>query len=81
MRTTLTLDPDVAAKVRRGAKKLGKPMKILINDALRIGLDTVLNPPPARPYRTEPRPMGLRRGFSYDDIAELLARAEGEDHP
>jgi hypothetical protein len=80
MRTTLTLDPDVAAKVKRGAKKLGKPLKVVINDAVRIGLDTVLNPPAARPYRTVPRPMGLRQGFSCDNIAELLARAQGEDH-
>jgi hypothetical protein len=80
MRTTLTLDPDVTAKVKQGAKKLDKPLKEIINTALRIGLDSVLNPPPARPYRTKPRPMGLRRGFSYDNIAELLARAEGEDH-
>ncbi len=80
MRTTLTLDPDVAAKAKRGAKKLGRPLKGIINAALRVGLDLVLNPPPARPYRTDPRPMGLRRGFSYDNIAELLARADGEDH-
>ena len=44
------------------------------------GLDRILNPPPARPYRTEPRPMGLRQGFSYDNVAELLSPAEGEDH-
>lgn len=80
MRTTLTLDPDVAAKVKRGAQKLGKPLKEIINAALRLGIDPVLNPPASKPYRTEPRPMGLRQGFSYDNIAELLARAEGEDH-
>jgi hypothetical protein len=80
MRTTLTLDPDVAAKVKLGAKKLGNLIKEIINEALRIGLDPVLNPPAARAYRTDPRPMGLRQGFSYDDTAELLARAEGEDH-
>ena len=80
MRTTLTLDPDVAAKVRRGARKLGKPLKEVINAALRLGIDPILNPPASKPYHTEPRPMGLRQGFSYDNIAELLARAEGEDH-
>lgn len=80
MRTTLTLDPDVAAKARRSARKLGKPFKEVINAALRIGLDQVLNPPPTRPYRTKPRPLGLRQGFSYDNIGELLARAEGEDY-
>jgi hypothetical protein len=80
MRTTLTLDPDVAAKARKGAARLGKPFKEVINAALRAGLDQLLQPPAAKPYRTKARPMGLRQGFSYDDIAELIARAEGEDH-
>jgi hypothetical protein len=80
MRTTLTLDPDVAAKARKSASRLGKPFKEVINTALRIGLDELLHPPTAKPYRTRPHAMGLRRGFSYDDIGELLARAEGEDY-
>jgi hypothetical protein len=80
MRTTLTLDPDVAAKARKGASRLGKSFREIINTALRIGLDEVLSPPATKPYRTKPRPLGLRRGFSYDDISELLARGEGEDH-
>ena len=80
MRTTLTLDPDVAAKAKKGAAKLGKPFKEIVNAALRLGLDQVLNPPAAKAYRTKPRPMGLRQGFSYDDVADLLTRAEGEDH-
>lgn len=80
MRTTLTLDPDVAAKARKGAAKLHRPFKDVINAALRVGLDEILSPPAARPYRTQPRAMGLRRGFSYDNISELIAAAEGEDH-
>jgi len=52
MRTTLTLDPDVATKAKKGAAKLHKPFKEVINAALRVGLDEVLKPPPARPYRT-----------------------------
>ncbi len=80
MRTTLTLDPDVASKARSGAAKLGKPFKEVVNQALRLGLDLLLQPPAAKPYHTQPRPMGLRQGFSYDDIAELIARTEGEDH-
>lgn len=80
MRTTLTLDPDVAAKVKKGAARLGKPLKEVVNMALRAGLDAVLKPAAAKPYRTRARPMGLRRGLSYDNVSELLARAEGEDH-
>ena len=80
MRTTLTLDPDVAAKAKKSAAKLRKPFKQIINAALRIGLDEVLKPPRRKPYRTNSRPLGLRPGFSYDNVAELLARAEGEEH-
>jgi len=80
MRTTLTLDPDVAAKAKKGASKLGKPFKEVINTALRIGFEQVLNPPTPTPYRTKPRPLGLKKGYTYDNIAELLASAEGESH-
>jgi hypothetical protein len=81
MRTTLTLDPDVATKARQGAARLGKPFKEVVNAALRAGLEVVLAPPTSKPYRTQSRPLGLREGFSYDSIADLLALAEGEDHP
>ncbi len=80
MRTTLSLDPDIAAKAKEAAAELKKPFKEVINAALRVGLDKILDPPPRQPYRTNPRPMGLRHGFSYDNISELIAAAEGEDH-
>ena len=80
MRTTLTLDPDVAAKAKKSAAKLHKPFKEIINTALRIGLEEVLKPIAAKPYRSKPRPLGLRPGLSYDNIAELLVHAEGEEH-
>jgi hypothetical protein len=80
MRTTLTLDPDVAAKAKKGAVKLRKSFKEVINAALRVGLDEILAPPAAKAYRTRPRPLGLRRGFNYDNISELIAAGEGEDH-
>lgn len=80
MRTTLTLDPDVAAKIRAGSARLRRPVKEVVNAALRVGLDQILALARARPYRTLPRPMGLREGLSYDNIAELVAIAEGERH-
>ncbi len=80
MRTTLTLDSDVAIKARKGAAKLGRPFKEVVNMALRAGLDSVLSPPASKPFRTKPRPLGLGDGLSYDNIPELLALAEGEDH-
>jgi len=81
VRTTLTLDPDVAAKARKGVAQLQKPFKEVINEALRVGLAEILAPPTAKPYRTDPRPLGLRPGFSYDNISELIAASEGDDRP
>ena len=80
MRTTLTLDPDVALKAKKGAARLQKPFKEVINMALRIGLDHVLSPPRAKPYKTKARPLGLRPGYSYDNVGELLAQVEGENY-
>ena len=80
MRTTLTLDADVAVKARKGAAQLGKPFKEVVNMALRAGLDSVLSPPAAKPFRTKPRPLGLAKGLSYDNISDLLALSVGEDH-
>lgn len=79
MRTTLTLDRDVAEKVKSMTQKLRRPFKQIINDALRRGLDQMARPMPAKPHRTRSRRMGLRPGFSLDNIQELLAHAEGED--
>ncbi len=81
MRTTLTLYPDVVAKAKGAAAKLGKPFKEVINEALRIGLDEMMEPPATSPYHTHSYAMGLRPGLSYDNVYELLARAEGEDYP
>lgn len=80
MRTTLTLDPDIAAKAKKGAARLKQPFKQVINAALRIGLDEILKPAASKPYRTKAKPLGLRPGLNYDNVAELLARAEGESH-
>jgi hypothetical protein len=79
MRTTLTIDADVAAKARRAVLKTGLPFKSLINQALRVGIDAVTAPKKSRPYHTQGHAMGLRKGLSYDNIQDLLAIAEGED--
>ena len=80
MRTTLTIDSDVAAKAKEAMRKTGLPFKQLINKALRSGIDIVLMPPTSKPYSTQGRPMGLRKGLSYDNISELLSISEGENH-
>jgi hypothetical protein len=80
MRTTLTLDSDVAAKTREAARKTGLPFKTVVNNALRLGIGALLEPRQGRPYRTEARPMRLRSGLNCDNISDLLERAEGESY-
>jgi len=79
MRTTLTLDEDVAQKTKELAMKLKKPFKVVINDALRKGLEQVEKPTKRLPFRTISHEMGLREGFGIDNIQELIAQAEGEN--
>ena len=81
MRTTLTLDDDVSARLAREQRKRDIAFKQLVNDVLRAGLDALDARRPARkPFRT----IGFNGGpsliGSLDDIEEVLSRAEGEDH-
>jgi len=79
MRTTLSIDEDVLEQARKTAGRLRLPFKTVVNEALRRGLTEVEKPAKQRRYRTMPRDMGLHRGFSVDNVQELLAQAEGED--
>ena len=80
-RTTLTLDPDVATALERRRREYGTTLKEEVNTLLRTGLSRAAEPVKAgKPFRTKPLPLGKPRLESLDDIAEVLAFAEGEDH-
>lgn len=79
MRTTLTLDHDVAALLARLRKAQGARLKELVNEALRRGLQQMTTRPPRRTrYRTPSVSLGHCLVGSIDDVAEVLAVAEGE---
>ena len=80
MRTTLTLDPDVAALLRRTHRSHGGSFKAIVNEGLRQGLRRMSAPSPgALPhYRTPTADLGRCLQASLDDVAEVLAVAEGE---
>ena len=82
MRTTLTLDDDVAALLRRLAERRRLPLKRIVNDAMRAGLAalTERSGRRRRAYRIRPVSLGRPRLPSLDDIAGVLAVAEGERH-
>jgi plasmid stability protein len=55
MRTTLTLDDDLANRLRDDAHERGISFKAAVNEALRSGLEEARRP---RPYRLRARRMG-----------------------
>ena len=79
MRTTLTLDADVAALLRRIQEAHGRSFKAVVNDALRQGLRQMATPSSPRVrYRTPTVDLGRCLVGSLDDVAEVLAVAEDE---
>lgn len=80
MRTTLTLDDDVAALLKRIAAKEKGTFKQLVNQALRRGLATHADQPRRAPFRTTGFDLGPSLVGSLDNVEEVLARVEGEDH-
>lgn len=80
MRTTLTLDDDVAVRVEREQRKRKLPFKQVVNDLLRTGLDALEKRPARRPFNTTGFHAGPSLIGSLDNIEEVLSRIEGEDH-
>lgn len=74
MRTTVTLDDDVAAALQHAARERGTSFKAVLNDAVRRGLSS--GGPAQRRYRTPSRNMGLRAGFDIDEALTLAGADE-----
>ena len=79
MRTTLTLDDDVAVALERLRRGRDASFKDIVNDALRRGLsDLTMRPKQHEPFQTQSVALGRLRLASIDNISESLAVAEGE---
>jgi hypothetical protein len=79
MRTTITLDDDVAALLRRLQKASKRSLKEVVNAALREGLAHLERPDKPRPsFVVRPLSVGSCLLGNIDDVAEALAVSEGE---
>ena len=80
MRTTLTIDDDVAAMLARVRKTERLGLKEAVNEAMRRGLTQMARTEtaPGPRYRTPSVALGRCLVSSIDDVAEVLAVAEGE---
>lgn len=81
MRTTLTLEKDVAALLTRVARRRKAKLKDVVNAALRLGLESLAKPAeqPA-PYQVTAWNLGGSLVGSLDNVEEVLSRVEGEAH-
>ncbi|MCC6588132.1 MAG: CopG family transcriptional regulator [Bryobacterales bacterium] len=71
MRTTLTLDPDVAAKVKERVRETNSSLKDVVNRALRAGLAGGPLAPP-EPFRVTPHNLGLLPGIDPYKLNQLV---------
>lgn len=72
----MTIDADLAAKLRRIARERGISFKDALNTMLRAGLGGQAT---ARRYRFQPRHMRLRPGINLDKALQLAASLEDEE--
>ena len=78
MRTTLTLDDDLAAALKEQAQRAGQPFKQVVNNALRRGLSPVLAE--AEPdYEVRPHDSGFRPGVDPLRLNQLNDSLEAAD--
>lgn len=80
VRTTLTLEKDVAARLEQVARKRRQPLKAVVNEALRAGLAAIEEAPVPRTFKTTGFSLGPSLIGSLDDVEEVLSRVEGERH-
>jgi hypothetical protein len=79
VRTTLSLDEDVAKLLRREIRRSGASFKAAVNHFLRLGLMASVKKERKR-FVVHPRPLGLPSALSYDNVEELVEALEGASH-
>jgi len=80
MRTTLTIDDDLAGILKRKAREMDKPFKELVNNALRKGLAESFTEIPQRVV-VRPHDFGASQvGLDMDRLNQLVDELEVEDY-
>ena len=80
IRTTVTLDDDVATRVKAESLTRGASFRDTLNDLLRLALLGVDSGPHERSVNIKPFRMGFKPGLNHDSISSLLEYGEGDGH-
>jgi hypothetical protein len=78
MRTTVTLDPDVAAKLKAEMRSKDISFKEALNSSIRRGLDSASSTR-AKPYKVRTAKMGARPGVNLDKALRLAGELEDQE--
>jgi len=78
MRTTLTLDDDLAGLLKRRARELGIPFKEAVNRTIRAGLGEDATTRRGPVPKTIPHSFGFRPGVDLDKLGQLSDESEAE---
>ena len=78
-RTTLTLEDDVAERLREESRRTGKSFKDVVNQTIRRGLDR-RSPSELPPFKVKARPMHAKPGIDFDHVERLIEQIEGPNH-
>jgi hypothetical protein len=81
VRTTISLDDDVAAKLKAESRRTDRPFREVVNETLRRGLASRRDTATPKPFTVTARDLGgLRPGLSLDNVADLIEQVEGSLH-
>jgi hypothetical protein len=79
MRTTLTIDDDLAAILERETRRKGMSFKEVVNATLRRGLEREAILPPRERVVTRPHAFGFKPGVDLDKLNQLVDELEAEE--
>jgi hypothetical protein len=77
MRTTLTISPEVGRRIKQLLKERDIPLKQLIDQLLRAGLEKAGEPAPRRRFRVQPVATGFAAGVDPLHLNALNAEIDG----
>lgn len=79
MRTTLTIDDDVAVLVEQEVRRSGDSFKGTVNRLLRVGLTATAKPRTEKRFVVEPIPLGVGEMLDRHNgkVSALLDELEG----
>jgi len=78
MRTTLTIDPDVAERIRQETQSGRRSLKAVINDRLRMGYGLVTKEV-RTPYRVRPHSSAFQPGVDPAKLNQLIDELDARE--